>query len=137
MPCKTSDLERLDTGLEIKSFNSDSGCFSGYASVFGNIDSHRDVVAKGAFEETLARAKSSGTWPAMLLMHGMGAAAEDKLPIGIWTEMREDSTGLFVEGKLALKNTRGRDVYELMKMEPRPALNGLSIGYRPVFLTAL
>jgi phage head maturation protease len=33
-------------------------------------------------------------------------------------------------GKLAIKTTRGAEVYALLKMKPRPALNGLSIGYR-------
>jgi hypothetical protein len=33
-----------------------------------------------------------------------------------------------VEGKLA-NTERGREVYELLKMQPRPALSGLSIGY--------
>jgi uncharacterized protein len=32
-------------------------------------------------------------------------------------------------GKLA-NTKRGRNAYELLRMKPRPALNGLSIGYR-------
>lgn len=123
-------MNRLACGFEIKFSNSDEGCFSGYASVFGNVDSHGDIVDKGAFSDTLAEAKRSNSYPAMLLQHGMGATVEDSLPIGVWTNMQEDDHGLHVEGKLALKTQRGRDVHELMKMEPRPALNGMSIGYR-------
>jgi len=44
--------------------------------------------------------------------------------------MEEDSKGLRLQGKLALNTKRGRDTYELLKMKPRPALDGLSIGYR-------
>jgi hypothetical protein len=43
--------------------------------------------------------------------------------------MKEDDIGLYVEGKLA-NTERGREVYELLKMKPRPAISGLSIGYR-------
>ena len=43
--------------------------------------------------------------------------------------MSEDSHGLRLKGKLA-NTKRGRDVCALLKMTPRPALNGLSIGYR-------
>jgi len=107
--------------------------FSGYGAVFGNVDSYGDVIAPGAFAETLREAKGSGVWPAMLLQHGGGlmGSAEDMTPIGIWTQLEEDSHGLKVSGKLA-DTSRGRDLYTLMKMQPRSAINGLSIGYSPV-----
>jgi len=112
---------------------SDDGTFSGYGAAFGNVDSYGDVIAKGAFKDTLKEAKKSGTWPAMLLQHGggmFGGSADDMMPVGIWTDMSEDDVGLKVEGKLALGTRRGAETYALMKMEPRPAINGLSIGYR-------
>lgn len=103
--------------------------FAGYGAVFGNVDAYGDVIQPGAFAETLAQAKSSGRWPAMLLQHGgAGISADDMTPIGIWTEMAEDGVGLKVEGKLA-DTPRGREAYALMKMTPRPAIDGLSIGY--------
>lgn len=108
--------------------------FSGYGAVFGNVDSYGDVLAAGCFAESLRDAKGSGIWPAMLLQHGggmFGGSAEDMTPIGIWTSMEEDSHGLKVEGKLA-DTGRGRDLYTLMKMQPRSAINGLSIGYTPI-----
>jgi HK97 family phage prohead protease len=106
----------------------DDGSFSGYGSVFGNVDSHRDIVVKGAFKISIDDATATGNWPQMLFQHGM----DNKMPIGIWTFMAEDNQGLYMEGKLALDNTCARDVYALMKMKPRPALNGLSIGYQPM-----
>lgn len=107
--------------------------FSGYGAMFNNVDSYGDVIAPGAFAETLRQSKGSGIWPAMLLQHGGGffGSAEDMTPIGVWTAMEEDDKGLRVEGKLA-PTTRGRDLYTLMKMEPRSAINGLSIGYTPI-----
>jgi HK97 family phage prohead protease len=120
-------MNRLACGFEIKFSNSEEGTFSGYASVFSNIDSHGDIVAKGAFADTLAEAKRTNTLPAMLLQHGMGSTVEDSLPVGKWESMKEDDTGLYVEGKIATKTSRGADVYELMKFG---ALNGMSIGYR-------
>ncbi|RVT99091.1 HK97 family phage prohead protease [Rhodovarius crocodyli] len=102
--------------------------FSGYGAVFGNIDSYGDVIEPGAFGATLAEAKASGDWPAMLLQHG-GLTAEDNTPIGIWTDLAEDGIGLKVTGKLA-DTPRGREIYTLLKMEPRPAIKGMSIGYR-------
>lgn len=124
-------MDRFHSDFEIKSIsvNTGDGTFSGYGSVFGNLDSHRDVVAKGAFSDSIAEAKSTGKWPKMLLQHGLGPLTEDQLPIGIWTRMEEDNHGLYVEGKLAIGTQRGRDVHQLMKMTPYPALDGLSIGF--------
>lgn len=129
---ENGQIERHFVGLgEIKAISDDSGdemTFSGYGAVFGNIDSYGDVIAKGAFAETLKLAKKSGVWPVMLSQHG-GMFGDDSTPIGIYTEMREDDTGLWVEGKLA-NTPRGKEAYELLKMKPRPAYNGLSIGFR-------
>jgi hypothetical protein len=121
-------MNRLQCSFKLAA-GKDDGTFSGYGSVFGNVDSYGDVVAKGAFKDTLKDAKKSDTWPALLLQHG-GFSAEDMTPIGIWTDLSEDDVGLKVEGKLALETRRGAETYALMKMEPRPAISGLSIGYR-------
>lgn len=103
--------------------------FSGYGAVFDNVDAYGDMIVKGAFAETIAYAKSSGQWPAMLMQHGgWGIGADDMTPVGIWTSLEEDGIGLKVEGKLA-DTARGKEAYALMKMDPRPAINGLSIGY--------
>lgn len=125
--------ETRQVGLgELKFAGADSDMsFSGYGAAFGNVDSYGDVIAQGAFEKTLTRAKAEGNWPAMLSQHGGGFFGDDPTPIGVWTEMREDSHGLYVEGKLA-PTPKGQEAYALLKMQPRPALNGLSIGFRPV-----
>lgn len=133
-------MERLDCGLVDLKAAPDAGpeamTFSGYGAVFGNMDAYGDVIAKGAFARTIADFKASGAWPAMLSQHGgWDMSAESLTPIGVWTEMREDGHGLYVEGRLA-DTPRGREMYALMKMEPRPAINGLSIGFRAVEWTS-
>lgn len=125
-------MERFNCGfMEIKAAptaDADTMTFSGYGAVFGNMDAYGDVIAKGAFSKTIAEFKASGVWPSMLSQHG-GWDADSMTPIGVWTEMREDDHGLYVEGKLA-DTPRGREIYALMKMQPRPAINGMSIGFR-------
>jgi len=65
----------------------------------------------------------------MLSQHGgWGMTSEDLTPVGSWLDLAEDGKGLAVEGELA-DIERGRDLYTLMKMKPRPAIRGLSIGY--------
>jgi HK97 family phage prohead protease len=110
---------------------SDDGTICGYGSVFGVLDSHRDIVEKGAYTDTLKQWAKKGRLPAMLLMHSMGPLISDQLPIGIWRAMYEDDIGLWCEGKLALDNSVARDVYALLRTSP-PAIDGLSIGFVPL-----
>lgn len=106
--------------------------FTGYGAVFGNVDSYGDSIQKGAFKETIREAKKSGIWPSLLLQHGgWFGSAEDMTPIGIISDMEEDDVGLKMDSILA-DIERGRDAYTLLKMTPRPAINGLSIGYIPL-----
>lgn len=106
--------------------------FEGYGAVFGNVDAYGDVIEPGAFASYLSDMRSGKqSWPAMLLQHGgWGASADDMTPIGVWTDLSEDGRGLKVAGQLA-DTPRGREIYTLMKMAPRPAIDGLSIGYIP------
>ena len=124
------ERKNLDCRLEIKAIDEGAMTFEGYGAVFGNMDSCGDVIVKGAFAETLAEAKTSGQWPALLAQHG-GFEAASNMPLGAWQEMREDDHGLFVVGKFA-DTPRGQEAYTLMKMTPRPAITGLSIGYTPI-----
>ena len=114
-------MNTKDFCFELKSIN-DTGTFEGYGSVFGVKDSYSEIVAPGAFAETLEKHKSAGTMPALLWQHRSGE------PIGVYTSMSEDSIGLKVSGQLALKTSRGAEAYELLKMG---AISGLSIGFMP------
>lgn len=118
--------------IELKLAPSDAGImeFSGYAAVFNNIDAYGDVIEPGAFSHFLADMKAGvQPWPAMLLQHGgIDLTAEAMTPIGSWMQLSEDPHGLKVTGQLA-PTPRGQEIYALMKMQPRPAIDGLSIGY--------
>ncbi|MBN9532554.1 MAG: HK97 family phage prohead protease [Alphaproteobacteria bacterium] len=93
--------------------------FEGYASLFGVPDGAGDVVAPGAFAQSLR--KRGRARVRMLYQH---FAHE---PIGVWDEIREDARGLYVRGHLLTDLERGRDVIALLR---DGALNGLSIGFR-------
>ena len=99
----------------------EDGTFSGYASLFGKADLGQDVVLPGAFRASLARRGAGGI--KMLFQH------DPREPIGVWTEIREDTAGLFVRGKLTTGVARAREVLSLIRAG---ALDGLSIGYRTV-----
>lgn len=105
--------------LQIKA-TGDDGSIEGYGSVYGVRDNYDDVIAAGAFSESLKSHKSEGTMPAMLWQH------DSSEPIGVWTNMVEDAKGLKITGKLALDTVRGKEAHALLKMG---ALNGLSIGF--------
>lgn len=115
------NTKTLDFDFQVKAI-SDTGNFSGYGSVFGVKDSYGDIVAPGAFSDSLAMQKSAGRMPAMLWQH------RSSEPLGVYTSMTEDNLGLKVEGQLALATVRGSEAYSLMKMG---AISGLSIGYTP------
>ena len=127
-------MQNLTCNLRELKFAADEGAqamsFTGYGAVFGNVDSYGDVIEAGAFSKFLADVKSGEQpWPAMLSQHGgWQMSAEDMTPIGVWTDFSEDGHGLKVEGQLA-DTPRGREMHALMKMSPRPAIDGMSIGY--------
>lgn len=112
---------KLETGivhLDTKSVG-DDGTFYGYASLFGVTDLGRDVVSRGAFTKSLAQRPAARV--KMLREH------DQSEPIGVWSEITEDTKGLRVSGKLVLDTVKGRETHALLKAG---ALDGLSIGYR-------
>lgn len=108
-----------DIAFDIKEVRT-SGTFAGYGSVYGVIDQGDDIVAQGCFTDSLAEWQNKGRMPALLWQH---RASE---PIGVYTSIKEDENGLYVEGKLALKTQQGAEAYELLQMK---AISGLSIGF--------
>lgn len=103
------------------------GTFEGYASVFGVLDHHRDVIAPGAFKTTIAQMKARGFNVPMYLNHG-ARGGTDGIPAGVWDMLAEDDKGLAVKGRiLGLETDIGRYKHELVK---GGALRGISIGYR-------
>lgn len=123
-------MDHLRVDMEVKFASDKTGVFSGYGGVTGNKDYGGDVIASGAFKNTLREWEDKGKLPPMLLQHGGGflGGAMDQLPVGKYTSMEENSKGLKLEGELFAMNTeRGQYIYEGMKSG---TLDGLSIGYR-------
>lgn len=98
----------------------DDGSFSGYASVFGNVDGGRDIVAPGAFAESIKRIKDGGDPLPILWQHRSGE------PIGGSDVLEEDDHGLKTDGFILKELARGAEAHVLMK---RRIVRGLSIGY--------
>lgn len=97
---------------------SDTGEFEGYGSTFGGEpDSYGDVVAAGAFAETLR----AGSMPKMFWQH------DPAKPIGRWLGAKEDTKGLFLRGKLNMDVQQAREAHSHLK---NGDIDGLSIGYR-------
>ena len=105
--------------FELESTN-DEGEFSGYAAVFGNVDSGGDVIEKGAFAKTIVEDFSRIK---ILSQHN-----SYELPIGKPLELREDEKGLYIRGKIS-DTQAGRDIRTLLK---DGVLAELSIGYDAV-----
>jgi HK97 family phage prohead protease len=108
------------------------GTFSGYLARYGNMDDGGDVIAHGAFADSIAKSRATGQMPYMLLNHGgmpWGAVTtESMMPVGIWDEMHEDQNGLAVTGRIDPMDTdTGRKIYAGMRNR---TLSGLSVGYR-------
>ena len=97
----------------------DGTTISGYASLFGKADQGGDTVETGAYGVSLAK----GRGVKMLWQH------DPAQPIGVWDEVREDATGLWVKGRLLTDVAKGREAASLIAAK---AIDGLSIGYRTV-----
>jgi len=96
------------------------GTFEGYASTFGNVDQGGDIVEPGAFIESVVKAKADGRTIPMLWQH------DQHEPIGIWSDIAEDSKGLRVRGQLLIEDPLAKRAHTLLKNK---ALGGMSIGY--------
>ena len=111
-------MNKLDYPLEIREVRED-GTFTGYGSVFGNVDAYGDIVEAGAFAKSIEKKK-----PALLWQH------DPTQPVGVWEELSEDKHGLLMRGRLLIgKVAKATEARELLKVG---AISGLSIGYMPV-----
>jgi len=86
----------------------------GWASTFGNVDSDNDIIAPGAFVDSIKT-----KMPKMLWQH-----RTDQV-IGVWNEAAETAQGLYVKGTI-LDTTLGEDAYKLAKAG---AIDSMSIGF--------
>jgi len=108
---KKLDLQKLDL-----KFVGEGMTFSGYASVFGQVDSYGDTIDPNAYDLTL----KDRVRPVRMRWNHYGPV------IGKWLRMTTDKTGLFVEGELTPGHSKAIDTYASLK---HGAVDGLSIGY--------
>lgn len=114
-------------GLKQKEFSfkassvKEDGTFSGYGSVFGNVDSYGEIVAPGAFAKSLALWAKSGRPVPALWQHRSGE------PIGGFPTLSEDAYGLkFEDAFLVLEDPTAKRAYLFMQ---KGIITGMSIGY--------
>jgi len=112
-------METKETRIDLKA--DADGIIEGYASRFGEVDNGGDEVVPGAYAKSLANLADRRV--KMLWQH------DPAQPIGVWSEIREDETGLFVKGRLLSDVEKGREARALLEAG---AIDGLSIGYRTV-----
>jgi uncharacterized protein len=91
----------------------------GYASLFGVPDLAGDIVERGAFARSLEAIPARDI--AMLFQH------DPNRVLGRWTDAREDSEGLWMQGLLDLNHPDARSVLRLVQSG---TADGLSIGFR-------
>ncbi len=122
-----SEMKHIDCSFEVELLRKQegddgdgdgpSGIVEGHASVFSNIDAHRDVIMPGAFTDTLQKR----AWPVRFLWQHM-----PMMPIGVIRQLKEDDKGLFFKGQLALGTRTGGEAFEFLKMK---AIDRVSIGF--------
>lgn len=115
----------LNAPAEIKAVQEgEANYITGYASVFGNIDSYDDIVQPGAFTKTI-KERVPQMLVKLLDSHNWG---ESKAVLGTVIEAREDARGLWF--KAAISTTASAQ--EILTKVKEGHLNRLSIGYDAV-----
>lgn len=119
---KHKTLQLSDVALKFASADSAVGSFSGYASVFGGVDSYNDTILPGAYKGIIDKIKAGAArMPRMFVNHRSW-----ELPVGKWLSLEENDTGLLVKGELTPGNPQAAVVKAAMQHE---VVDGLSIGY--------
>jgi HK97 family phage prohead protease len=89
------------------------GEFVGYAATFDQEpDAQADVIAPGAFTQSIEDWKAREAWPPLLWNHDFQTPAS---VLGVVTNMREDDRGLLVNGRLDLDHEPAVAVWKGMK----------------------
>jgi len=124
----TPGIHWMDAQFDVREMKPDAGTFTAYASVFNQlVPGYNEIVLPGSFTQTLNHRNGTNSifyehtdW----IGQGQGAV--------------QDSHGLLIEGKLAIKHHHiAQGVYELMQLAHEvnnPA--GVSIGFMPIKVSA-
>ena len=112
-------METKDFKFRLEDVDEEKGTFSGFASVFDELDSYNEIVMKGAFKKTLQ--ENDGKFP-LCWFHRVDE------PLGI-IKAEEGKRGLDANGILNLDVQSAREKRSLMKQE---VITGLSIGFKTI-----
>ena len=93
----------------------------GYAAVYGNVDSYKDIIQAGAFTNFLVSPDDVKRCK-FCYNHNLADV------IGVIEEIKSDDKGLWFRAKIS-NTTRGKDIAELVADK---ALTEFSIGYKTV-----
>jgi len=115
---------QVKSNYEIKDADEKTGIVTGYASIFGNIDSAKEIVVAGAFAKTLAERGVESAKPRIkhLWQH------DSWQPIAIPKVLKEDEKGLYFESVF------GKDSFSQDKLQQHidKIITELSIGYNVI-----
>lgn len=128
LPAVGEVTHTFDVALEVKSADDQTGMVTGYLSTFGNEDLGRDIVDKGAFTQSLARATAAARRNKSAALYPLLWQHDPKEPIGAITSAHEDIHGLRIATRLNMTIERGRQAYDGLKQ----GYMAFSIGYKPV-----
>ncbi len=118
-------MKTLDftSGFSIREEDGGIGIFEGHAAIFDLEDRGGEIIRPGAFKRSVHGSEDKKKKVKMLRQHDQNNI------IGIWEELREDSKGLFVRGRLLVDAIpKAKETHALLKEN---ALDGLSIGFMP------
>lgn len=114
-----SKLVKLERNFDVTKALDETGTFEGFASRFGEVDNHNEVIVKGAFGKGLKQLAKEKRKLKMLWNH------DRYEPIGTFLEADESDEGLWVRGKLTLGVQRADELHLLMQ---DGAIDSMSIG---------
>ena len=116
-------LQQKASKFTVKDFDDTTGIVKGYASVFNNTDSDKDVILKGAFNRSIKALGPEGADRIKLLaQHDLGR------PIGRIKVLKEDPQGLYMEAKFG-SHVDGDDYYRMAK---EGIINEFSVGFQAI-----
>ena len=115
---RTKSVGVTHAAFSIKAAGEDDGLgegvFTGYAAVFGNVDSYGDIIQPGAFADSLSEWLAKGDPIPLLWGHDMHDPFSNLGAIDP-NEAVEDERGLLVRGQLDLSNPKAAQVFKLLK----------------------
>lgn len=129
-----AEIERLwlpmDDAIDIRKSDFDNWKIEGYASKFGNINSYREFVDEGAFEETIEergpRLRDGLTGPETRSKIKYLWQHDTDEPMGIPMILKEDDIGLFHSTSIIDTPTN----QERLQLIRHGVVDGFSIGFK-------